>query len=48
MRRVDRRVRHLPDLPVRRGVTPQDNAIDPDKFVADLERRDIIIKISES
>lgn len=29
-----------------RGATPQEKAIDPDKFVAELERRDIGIKIS--
>ena len=29
-----------------RGATPQEKAIDPDKFVAELERRDIRIKIS--
>lgn len=31
---------------LRRGATPQEKAIDPDKFVAELERRDIRIKIS--
>lgn len=31
---------------LRRGATPQEKAIDPDKFVAELERRDIGIKIS--
>ncbi|MBK8303027.1 MAG: hypothetical protein IPK98_06380 [Chloracidobacterium sp.] len=30
-----------------RGATPQEKAIDPDKFVAELERRNIQIKISE-
>ena len=30
-----------------RGATPQEKAIDPDKFVAELKRRNIAIKISE-
>jgi lysine 6-dehydrogenase len=29
-----------------RGATPQENAIDPERFVAELDRRDIKIKIS--
>jgi len=31
---------------ISRGATPQEKAIDPDKFVAQLERRDIRINIS--
>ncbi len=30
-----------------RGATPQEKAIDPDKFVAEIERRNIIVMISE-
>jgi saccharopine dehydrogenase-like NADP-dependent oxidoreductase len=33
---------------IMRGATPQEKAIDPDKFVAELERRDIKIQISEN
>jgi len=29
-----------------RGATPQEKAIDPDKFVAELDRRNINIQIS--
>ena len=29
-----------------RGATPQEKAIDPEKFVAELERRNIVIKES--
>ena len=29
-----------------RGATPQEKAIDPEKFVAELERRDIKIAVS--
>ncbi len=32
----------------RRGATPQEVAIDPDKFVAELERRDIWVKVVEN
>jgi saccharopine dehydrogenase-like NADP-dependent oxidoreductase len=33
---------------IMRGATPQEKAIDPDKFVAELQRRDIKIQISEN
>ena len=32
----------------RRGATPQEVAIDADKFVAELERRDIRLKVVEN
>lgn len=32
---------------LKRGATPQEKAIDPDKFVAEIERRDIEMKVSE-